>query len=253
MRIGLACAGDIVCAQRSIHCAGADSCDPSPLSRPHASHGTDWPSAVQKSESAWRAPSRPPSSKPCASSSAFIAPALAPLTATIGLASHPPVVLHREDVIKRNKDGSERHRLLGRGDPIEFPTRRRGYYSWHSFCKTQYASLEKEGGFPNFFAIHDGICQVLDQAKRLGIETDVTDESEYFTHRDKAKLEAEINKWNRMVAAVAGTLKDAYKDRPDAIASPITDTPEFERLEAQGQEFAAKARGLKDIIDHDLK
>jgi len=56
-----------------------------------------------------------------------------------------------------------------------------------------------------------------------------------------------------MVAAVAGTLKDACKDRPDAIASPITDTPEFERLEAQGQEFAAKARGLKDIIDHDLK
>src|SRR5436190_21594382 len=29
-------------------------------------------------------------------------------SAPIGLASHPPVVLHREDVIKRNKDGSER-------------------------------------------------------------------------------------------------------------------------------------------------
>jgi len=134
----------------------------------------------------------------------------------------------------------------------DHPTNLTGW-RWSVFCKTQYASLEKEGGFPNFFAIHDGICQVLDQAKRLGIETDVTDESEYFTHRDKAKLEAEINKWNRMVAAVAGTLKDACKDRPDAIASPITDTPEFERLEAQGQEFAAKARGLKDIIDHDLK
>jgi hypothetical protein len=43
-------------------------------------------------------------------------------SAPIGLASHPPVVLHREDVIKRNKDGSERQRLLGGGDPIEFPT-----------------------------------------------------------------------------------------------------------------------------------
>src|SRR5712692_4845156 len=27
-------------------------------------------------------------------------------TARIGLASHPPVVLHREDIIERNKDGS---------------------------------------------------------------------------------------------------------------------------------------------------
>src|SRR5437868_14301057 len=49
--------------------------------------------------------------------------------ASIGLASHPPIVLHREDVIEWNKDGSERGRRIGEGDPIEFPTRRRGYYS----------------------------------------------------------------------------------------------------------------------------
>src|ERR1019366_5561738 len=52
-------------------------------------------------------------------------------TASIGLASHPPVVVHHEDVIEWNEDGSESGRLLGQGDPIEFPTRRRGYYSWH--------------------------------------------------------------------------------------------------------------------------
>src|SRR5262245_57431926 len=34
-------------------------------------------------------------------------------TASIGLASHPPVVLHREDIIERTKDGSESGRLLG--------------------------------------------------------------------------------------------------------------------------------------------
>ena len=28
-------------------------------------------------------------------------------TASIGLASHPPVVLHREDVIERNESGTE--------------------------------------------------------------------------------------------------------------------------------------------------
>src|SRR6266436_4805372 len=49
-------------------------------------------------------------------------------TASIGLASHPPVVLHHEDLIERNADGSECGRRLGQGDPIEFPTRRRGYF-----------------------------------------------------------------------------------------------------------------------------
>ena len=47
-------------------------------------------------------------------------------SAPIGLASHPPVVVHREDVIERNKDDSERERRIGQGDPVEFPTRRRG-------------------------------------------------------------------------------------------------------------------------------
>jgi hypothetical protein len=58
-------------------------------------------------------------------------------TASIGLASHPPVVVHHEDVIERDENGVDRGRLMGQGDPIEFPTRRRGWYSWHSFCKTQ--------------------------------------------------------------------------------------------------------------------
>src|SRR5438874_6400428 len=43
-------------------------------------------------------------------------------TASIGLASHPPVVVHREDIIERKKDGTERERRLGQGDPVEFPT-----------------------------------------------------------------------------------------------------------------------------------
>ena len=71
-------------------------------------------------------------------------------TAPIALASHPPVVLHREDLIERDADGCERGRTLGQGNPVEFPTRRRGYYSWHSFCKTQYAGNPKLGGEANF-------------------------------------------------------------------------------------------------------
>jgi hypothetical protein len=38
-------------------------------------------------------------------------------TASIGLASHPPIVLHHEDLIERNEDGSERGRRIGRAMP----------------------------------------------------------------------------------------------------------------------------------------
>ena len=50
-------------------------------------------------------------------------------SASIGLASHPPVVLHREDGIERNEDGSESGDLLAkairlnsrRGDAVTIP------------------------------------------------------------------------------------------------------------------------------------
>src|SRR5258707_4924558 len=57
-------------------------------------------------------------------------------SASIGLASHPPVVLHREDVIERNPDGSERGRLLCQCNPVEFPTRRPRDYCRQSSCST---------------------------------------------------------------------------------------------------------------------
>ena len=83
----LACAGDIDCAQRIIHCARRRQLRAVPVSQaPRVPRHRLRPSALQNLASVARAPSRPPSSRPCTSSSAFIAPALAPLTATIGLA-----------------------------------------------------------------------------------------------------------------------------------------------------------------------
>src|SRR6266705_1026569 len=105
-------------------------------------------------------------------------------TASIGLASHPPVVLHHEDIIERNKDGSESGRRLGQGDPIEFPTRRRGYYSWHSFCKTQYAGNPKLGGEANFLKAHLSLIELLDQIHAAGMKVRIRDDTRYAKHRD---------------------------------------------------------------------
>src|SRR5687768_15767271 len=109
-------------------------------------------------------------------------------SASIGLASHPPVVLHREDAIERNKDGSERGRIVGQGDPIEFPTRRHGYYSWHSFCKTQYAGNPKLGGEANFLKAHLSLIELLDQIQSAGVKVRIRDDSRYASHRDVNRL-----------------------------------------------------------------
>jgi hypothetical protein len=109
-------------------------------------------------------------------------------TASIGLASHPPVVVHREDVIERRKDGSEGGRRFGQGAPIEFATRRRGYYSWHSFCKTQYAGNPKLGGEANFLKAHLTLIELLDQISAAGAQVRIRDDSRYAKHRNVDRL-----------------------------------------------------------------
>lgn len=112
-------------------------------------------------------------------------------------------------------------------------------YCWRTFCKTQYASLASEGGgWENFFKIHDGICQILDHARSLGLEVSAHDESRYWETRDPAALHSEIDRWNALMAAFTGRMKDHYKARGKKdIVSPITQSPDFEHLEAKGQEI----------------
>jgi hypothetical protein len=159
-------------------------------------------------------------------------------TATIGMASHPPVVLHREDVIERNEDGSEQGRIIGQGDPIEFPTRRRGYYSWHSFCKTQYAANPKLGGEANFLKAHLSLIELLNQ---IG--------SRYAKHRDVDRLLRTLREWDALIANFAGSLGDALGNVPGALVAPIKDRPDFEHLEAKGigvlRKIAARQRRRK--------
>jgi hypothetical protein len=170
-------------------------------------------------------------------------------TASIGLASHPPVVLHHEDLIERNEDGRERGRRLGQGDPIEFPTRRRGYYSWHSFCKTQYAGNPKLGGEANFLKAHLSLIELLDQIKAAGVNVRIRDDSRYAKHRDVDRLLRSSRDWNAVVANIAGSIHDALGDKSGSLIAPIKDRPDFEHLEAKGitvlKKIAARQRRRK--------
>lgn len=129
----------------------------------------------------------------------------------------------------------------------DLPTEASGL-SWMTFCKTQYASMPEEGGEPNFMAAHLRIIKVLDEAKRLGIPVEVSDEGEYWETRSEDRLRTKLRQYNGLIAAMAGSLKDALGD--DAVEAPIRNHPEFERLEAAGQaEFGDKLREAARAVE----
>jgi hypothetical protein len=170
-------------------------------------------------------------------------------SASIGLASHPPVVLHNEDIIEWRADGSESGRFFGQGDPVEFPTRRRGYYSWHSFCKTQYAGNPKLGGEANFLKAHLSLIELLDQIDGVGVKVRIRDDSRYAKHRDVNRLLRSLRSWDAIVASVVGRIGDALGEGDGAMAAPIKNRPDFEHIEAKGiaelKKIAARQRRRK--------
>jgi hypothetical protein len=170
-------------------------------------------------------------------------------SASIGLASHPPVVVHREDVIECGENGSE-DRIRGQGAAVEFPTRRRGYYSWHASCKTQYAGNPKLGGEANFLKAHLSLIELLDQIGETGAKVRIGDDSQYAKHRDVDRLLRSLRDWNAIVANFAGRLGDALGNESGAFIAPIKDRPDFEHLEAEGigvlKRLAARQRKRKE-------
>jgi hypothetical protein len=170
-------------------------------------------------------------------------------SAPIGLASHPPVVLHQEDLIERNRDGSEHRRISGQGDVIEFRTRRGGYYSWHSFCKTQYAGNPKLGGEANFLKAHLSLIELLDQIQAQGIKVHIRDDSRYTKHRNVDRLLRSLREWDALVAGIVGKVGDALGRDSGTLIAPIHERPDFEHLEAKGiavlKRIAARQRRRK--------
>lgn len=106
-------------------------------------------------------------------------------------------------------------------------------WTWHGFCKTQYASNPRYGGFENFRRCHVSLVELLDSAAELGFQTDIGDESDYATHRDLDELRRQIDTWNQLIAGFVGKLRDVL---PGESSAPITDYPNFEHLEADAQE-----------------
>ena len=108
-------------------------------------------------------------------------------------------------------------------------------WSWQSFCKTQYASNPECGGVANFVRCHLSVVTLLDAIKNRQLATvEVSDESDYWDHRDVRKFAKTVGEWNHMVAAVVGQFKDA--EGLNHIQAPITDFPNFEHLEAKGRD-----------------
>lgn len=112
-------------------------------------------------------------------------------------------------------------------------------WRWRSFCKTQYASDPAAGGSANFVRCHLSVISLLDAIKNRQLaEVEVSDESDYWEHRDVHRLAAVVGEWNEMIAAVAGQLKDAVSGFE--LEAPITNYSTFEHLEARGHDRLKK-------------
>ena len=114
----------------------------------------------------------------------------------------------------------------------------------HGFCKTQYASLN---GWEYFRRCHTAVIDLLNAGRSLGLLVEINDEGEYWPGRDLKALRQNLDEMNGLVAGAAGALKDFYSDSDKpGVESPIFAHKDFERLEAEGAERAAKA--LNDVI-----
>lgn len=119
---------------------------------------------------------------------------------------------------------------------------------WHflASCKTQYASRR---GWEHFRRCHLAAVDLAITGQTLGIEVRVEDEGGYWPGRDEVALRAAVERLNRLVAGLAGALKDAEDESGESpsVQSPIFGHPAFERLEAEAQASADAAK-LRDAL-----
>ncbi len=122
-------------------------------------------------------------------------------------------------------------------------------WSWRSCCKTHYASDPRCGGLPNFLRCHLGVVALLDEAKRLGLLSKVSDEGEFWETRSLERLTKQIGEQNAMLAGIFGVLKDGGGQAPGGagtVEAPIAEYPNFEHLEAEGQRLLPEQ--LKTVL-----
>jgi len=120
------------------------------------------------------------------------------------------------------------------GLSIHEPLQEVNDWQWHSYCKTQYASNPEYGGLENFVRCHLAIVHLLDEAQKLGIKCEVSDDSQYWETRNIDDLTGAVGGYNILMASIMGTMKDAFGQKGYTSETPISDYPNFEYLEAEG-------------------
>jgi hypothetical protein len=105
-----------------------------------------------------------------------------------------------------------------------------------SFCKTQFANDPRLGGWENFVKAHLSVLAILEKMQDLGFELRVVDEGGFWEKRDLSALAKGLGQYDAIVAAGAGMLKDIASESGQSVESPMSGRPDFEHLEAKGQE-----------------
>jgi len=132
-----------------------------------------------------------------------------------------------------------------RGQRSFVPTEYKGGWLFKGSCKTQYAS---EHGWPHFLRCHKTVVSILNFWRQLGVTVQAQDEGGYWETSSERKLRATVNRYNGLVAAVAGTFKDAAAENGSSVSvqSPIFARRDFERLEAEGwREFGERVNTMR--------
>lgn len=114
-------------------------------------------------------------------------------------------------------------------------------WRWSSFCKTQYAN---QHGVNHFYRCHLSVVAMLDYFKSLGLVENVSDEGGYYDQRDLGALRTELEKYDALIAAMAGSLIDNF----DTVEAQILSRPDFEHLEMKGLELNPHLEGLVKLI-----
>lgn len=124
------------------------------------------------------------------------------------------------------------------------PSGQTGGWRLLSSCKTQYASLR---GWESFRRCHLAVVDLALAGGSLGLEVRIEDEGGYWPGRNEVALRATVERMNRLVAGLAGALKDSEDDSGNgpSVESPVFLHPDFERLEAEAQD-GEDTRKLKE-------
>ena len=88
------------------------------------------------------------------------------------------------------------------------------------------------------------MIELLRAAETARLQVKVEDEGKLWETGSESVLRNELERYDRLVAACAGTLKDAVGEG-ELVHGAIFDDPRFERLEAEGSvEFAEQLNQL---------